>query len=348
MTEGRTDGFSAQRTLGVDIGGANLKIADASGFAASEFFPMWKESASLAARLAKLFERAGEFDGLAVTMTGELADCFATKSEGVAFIVDATLAAAGDREVRFWSQSRGFVDAAFAKANVLDVAAANWHATATFCGRFVPEGAALFVDAGSTTVDLIPLENGEPVGGVRTDTDRLRRRELVYTGVERTPVFALGQSFLLRGVSLGNAAELFATTADAYVLLGELPEDSANLDTANGKPLTKEESVRRLARTFCADELEFDSNDAIDLAQQIRDRQAKKVAESLIYVAERMSGRPRSILLAGHGDFLVRQALELAGLSDVPTIRLAESIGAEASRAASAYALAVLAEERRR
>jgi probable H4MPT-linked C1 transfer pathway protein len=335
-----------ERTRGVDIGGANLKIADASGFAASEFFPMWKESASLATRLTKLFERAGEVDRLALTMTGELADCFATKSEGVAFIADATLAAAGDREVRFWSQSRGFVDADFAKSNVLDVAAANWHATATFCGRFASEGAAIFVDAGSTTVDLIPLERGEPVGGVRTDTERLRRRQLVYTGVERTPVFALGESFVLRGASLGVAAELFATTADAYVLLGELPEDRANVDTANGKPLTKEESARRLARTFCADELEFDANDAIDLARQVRDRQASRIAESLAYVVASMSGRPRAIVLAGHGDFLIRPALELAGLGGVPTIRLTESIGAEASRAASAYALAVLAEER--
>ena len=334
------------RTLGVDIGGANLKVADAKSFAASEFFPMWKESASLERRLVALLDRAGSCDRLAVTMTGELADCFASKREGVAFIVDATLAAAGKRDVAFWSQSQGFVDANFARANVLDVAAANWDATATFCGRFAPTGPAMFVDAGSTTVDVIPIADGRSIGGVRSDTDRLLAGQLVYTGVERTPVCALGGGFQYRGDDVDLAAELFATTADAHVVLGDLPEDPANVDTANGKPRTREESIRRLARMFCADEREFDASDAEDFAVQVRERQIDQIEMALEKVTGRQDWRPLAIVLAGHGDFLVRRALERAGLGDVPTISLAQSIGAEASRAASAYALAVLAEER--
>lgn len=335
------------RTLGVDVGGANLKVADSAGFSASEAFPMWKESDQLAARLAAMFDRAGAIDRLAVTMTGELADCFPSKSVGVAFIVDATLVAAGERATRFYSQRDGWIDGAAAKERVLDVAAANWHATATFAGRFAPEGSALFIDAGSTTVDVIPLEDGMPASVGRTDTERLLSGELVYAGIERTPLFALNRVFRYRGRDCPVAAELFATTADAYLLLDRLPEDAGNCDTANGKPRTRVETIRRLARTFCADELEFQESDALDLAEQVQRRQTNLIADAVRRVTHRLNGRVQTVILAGHGAFLVRHALETLKMGDVPTIDLAETIGAEASRAASAYALACMAEEMR-
>ena len=45
----------------------------------------------------------------AVTMTGELADCFATKAEGVARILAAVQAAAETRRVSVWSTAGRFV-----------------------------------------------------------------------------------------------------------------------------------------------------------------------------------------------------------------------------------------------
>src|SRR5438552_12194660 len=96
-------------------------------------------------------------------------------------------------------------------------AAANWLALAAYAGRFAPTGTALLVDVGSTTTDLVPLLGGAPVPCGNTDAERLLHRELVYTGVRRTPLCALlGET---------GAAELFATTLDAYLLLEELPED---------------------------------------------------------------------------------------------------------------------------
>ncbi|HEV7279475.1 MAG TPA: hydantoinase/oxoprolinase family protein [Pirellulaceae bacterium] len=350
MTDGGTTQNTTSRTLGVDVGGANLKVADSAGFSASEAFPMWKERARLAARLAVLFARAGSFDRLAVTMTGELADCFPSKTAGVAYIVDATLAAAAGQPTRFYSQRDGWIEGDAAKEQVLDVAAANWHATATFASRFAARGSAatgsaLFIDAGSTTIDVIPLEAGKPAGVGRTDTERLLSGELVYSGVERTPLFALDRVFRYRGRECPVAAELFATTADAYLLLGRLPEDQANCDTANGKPRTRIETIRRLARTFCADELEFQESDALDLAEQVQRRQVDLLADAVRRVTHRMNGPAETVVVAGHGSFLVRQALETLQMHDVPIVDLSETIGLEASRAGSAYALACLAEE---
>ena len=75
--------------LGLDIGGANLKAANAAGWAQSIPFALWRDPAGLAAALAELIAQAPAADRLAVTMTGELCDCFRTKAEGVRHILAA-------------------------------------------------------------------------------------------------------------------------------------------------------------------------------------------------------------------------------------------------------------------
>jgi len=67
-------------------------------------------------------------------------------------------------------------------------AAANWLALATYAGRLAPRGPAVLLDVGSTTTDVIPLQDGTPVPRGRTDPERLESKELVYTGVRRTPL----------------------------------------------------------------------------------------------------------------------------------------------------------------
>ena len=66
--------------LALDIGGANVKVADGKGYAQSYGFAMWKQSARLAQQIRTAIYEAPAADHLAVTMTGELADCFASKA----------------------------------------------------------------------------------------------------------------------------------------------------------------------------------------------------------------------------------------------------------------------------
>ena len=68
----------------------------------------------------------------AVTMTAEVADCFATKAEGVRRILDSVLAIAGERVVLVWQTAGEFVSADLATEFPRLVAAANWHALATW------------------------------------------------------------------------------------------------------------------------------------------------------------------------------------------------------------------------
>jgi len=88
--------------LGLDIGGANLKGATSSGMATTVSFEIWRAPHELTTRLRSLIARFPASDVLAITMTAELADCFATKAEGVAAIVAAVRDAAGGVPVVIW------------------------------------------------------------------------------------------------------------------------------------------------------------------------------------------------------------------------------------------------------
>src|SRR5688572_5325861 len=101
--------------LGLDVGGANLKLADGRGWAVACPFPLWRQPQGLVNAVAGLLAEAPAAEGLALSMTGELADCFETKREGVARIIDAVLAAAATRQVRVYLTDGSFCEAAQAR-----------------------------------------------------------------------------------------------------------------------------------------------------------------------------------------------------------------------------------------
>ena len=65
--------------LALDVGGANLKAAHSSGAVKSLPFELWRRPDQLGAALARLAVGFSRFDRVALTMTAELCDCFATK-----------------------------------------------------------------------------------------------------------------------------------------------------------------------------------------------------------------------------------------------------------------------------
>src|SRR5207244_9125944 len=147
--------------------------------------------AGLAPLLAHLARDVGArpADAHALTMTAELSQLFRTKREGVGFVLDAVAAAFPDACVRVWSVDARWRTPAQARREPLAVAAANWAATAHVVGRLCSD--CVLVDVGSTTTDIIPIREGAPMARGRTDVERLREGELVYTGALRTPVEAI-------------------------------------------------------------------------------------------------------------------------------------------------------------
>ena len=295
--------------------------------------------------LRALAERFEPWDRLAVTMTGELCDCFETKAAGVAHILGACETLAADRPGRplwVWQTAGEFVDPATARDCWQLTAAANWHATATFVGRCVPAGPALLIDVGSTTTDLIPIEDGLPVPRGRTDLERLTRRELVYRGVGRTDVAFAGDVDVL-GEPVLLPIERFATTRDAFLALGEAPERPADRDTADGRPAVRAAALGRLARAVCCDRSELEDEELLDAARQIVDRLIDDIAGAIPYVVGRP---PAAVVYAGSGAFLADRLHAEPLLAPADRLMLADLLSPRISESAAAHAVARLCAER--
>jgi hypothetical protein len=331
--------------VALDIGGANLKAADGLGWSASVAFPLWQRWRELPEALAALVaERRPQ--RLVATMTGEICDCYASRAAGVAQIAESLLAAstaAGCHEPPgVYLVDGRIVAAADAIGEWRLAAATNWHALARLAATLVPSGNGLLLDIGSTTTDIVPLREGRPAPQASDDAGRMLCRELVYTGVERTPVAAVAPCLPHRGKLRPVASERFADSRDAWLVLGCLAEDPAARDTADGGPATRDAARVRLARTMLLDPEDYTAADAVEAADNIAARQAAMISLALKHVARAGDGPPETIVLSGHGDRLAERAIDRAGWR--PRIaRLADAVGPAVARAAPAHAVACLA-----
>ncbi len=312
--------------LGIDIGGANTKIASEDGkIVELHYIPLWKNTKlpqvllDIAGRLKP--EKAG------VVITGELADCFPDKEAGLSFIIDAVNNAFSDA---YFLDSDGI----FTKEKKRSIAAANWMASALLVGSEYED--CIFVDIGSTTADIIPIQNGIPQAA-RTDFERLKNSELVYSGVLRTNIAALLKSVNLNGAVCGISSELFAISADAYMVLGLISADQYTCDTPDGAGKTIIDAKRRLARVICADLTEIGGSDLFSIAKQVMEKQVHDIKEALLIAAKRR--RISKIVACGLGEFLAKKAARELGFE---IILLSEKYGTELSKVFPAYAAARL------
>ncbi|MEX0777277.1 MAG: hydantoinase/oxoprolinase family protein [Phycisphaeraceae bacterium] len=329
-------------TLALDIGGANLKAAHSDGRCVARSFALWKHPEALAEQLRAMASDWPVCQRVAITMTAELCDCFATKRQGVEHVLDAVWQAFPHSGIGVWSTEGRFVHPDEARQRVLRVAAANWHALATWLAPQFPVGLSLLIDTGSTTTDILRLDMGQLHAAGWTDTQRLVSGELVYVGVRRTPLMALGPTIEFHGYEYGLMSEYFASTADVFLLTGQLEENAEDRDTADGRPFTRPFAMARLLRMIGADIDMISPDDAMLLAQAMAARARDRVTSGLTRVLG--DERPRRIILSGSGAFLAQAAVEEA-LPKADVIKLSDRIGAAASQAACAHALLHLADE---
>jgi probable H4MPT-linked C1 transfer pathway protein len=253
--------------IGIDVGGANLKVVDTAGVHI-HYCPLW-EKAPITALLEQYV--TSDDEPAAVVMSGELADCFTNKLQGISFIV-------GEVRKAFPKAMFYGMDARFHESAVPQLAAANWLASADFLRVKYPH--AILLDIGSTTADIIPLGRFNDLLGL-TDLARLQRGFLLYTGMMRTNVATLLQSVDLHGVRTPVSTEYFATSADAHLVLGTISPAEYSCDTPDKKEKTRDASLRRLARVVCADLDEIGEDGAVQIARQFNDRQQTMVCDAV-------------------------------------------------------------------
>jgi probable H4MPT-linked C1 transfer pathway protein len=331
--------------LGLDIGGANLKAATSSGQAVCLPFPLWKQPDKLAGGLMEILVRLPHRGPVAVTMTGELCDCFSTKAAGVRHILTAVQEVFPDGPVFIWRNDGKWAGTQHAMDDPMPVASANWLASATFAARYLPENTGWFFDLGSTTLDMIPVSNGKVKSTCRTDLDRLKAGELAYLGASRTPVCSLKRYVDVDRQQVTLATEWFATLDDVLLVLGMADEDAYDKNTADGQPRTRTCASQRLARMVCAESAELGNVTLVEIARQILFAFQEDLGACLLrpFSQHRRWG---GVILAGSGEHLLANELHRLSIDAKPMVMLSQTLGSDLSTALAAHAVAVLLAER--
>jgi (4-(4-[2-(gamma-L-glutamylamino)ethyl]phenoxymethyl)furan-2-yl)methanamine synthase len=332
--------------VGWDIGGVHLKAARAENGRIVEALqlpsPLRHGLDALTAAFAEAKARMGAADHHVLTMTGELADTFACRAEGVDALTVLAMRALAPASVSLYAGRAGFVPPEWAGQHVEDVASANWYATATYVAGRHP--AALFVDMGSTTTDIVPVGEAKISARGYTDAERLAVGELVYTGLVRSFVMAIADRapFAGRWVALIN--ENFATMADVHRILGSLPADADQMPTADGRAKTIEASRARLARMVGHDAGDASDEDWRGLAQWLAEAQVRGIVDGAMLVLSTAAMPAEApVVSAGIGEAVVREVARRLGRPCVGIESLLEAVPEVRGRAAQCAPAAALA-----
>ena len=301
--------------IGWDIGGAHVKAVqvDEHGRALKVWHrvvPLWRGLDCFAETARGIREEAGGH-GLrhAVTMTGELADIFSTRAEGVRRIGECLARVLPGEALSYFSAHAEFIEDPAPRSHL--IASMNWVASARLIARFV--GSGVFMDIGSTTTDLVRIVGNQAKVTGFSDAERLACQALLYTGVARTPLMSLAARVDVGGQPCNLMAEHFATTADIYNLLGQLPDGLYPFDTADAAGCSRFESARRIARMIgrdCAEGANLE--EWVRLAQVFADLQQERILESL--QAHVSAGSTGILVAAGTGRFLLPPLAARCGL----------------------------------
>lgn len=331
--------------IGWDIGGAHVKACRSERGQVLDVVqwpcPLWQGLEHLDRVLAAAAER---WPGLghathAVTMTGEMVDLFEHREDGVRRLARQLESAFAGAALQFLAGDAGWCRGAdAAAAHWSQIASANWLATARHIALVRPRGDALLVDIGSTTTDLIALRDGRVLTTARSDAARLASGELVYQGVARTPLCALGPRIAWRDGELNVMNEFFATTADVYRITGELDPAHNQHPSADGAPKEVEATRRRLARMIGMDAREGSADEWLAFAHAWRVRQVDELRGQLDRVRRLHRLRDDTPLVgAGCGDFLL-DALAPRGAPVLSYARDIARIAATADESARRWA----------
>lgn len=307
------------KIAGFDIGGANTDIAvvdfDSQGNITGirtdfKYFPMWLKKDELGeALLGLLGDDLENISAVGVCMTAELVDAYKTKKEGVIDIAK--------KSKESFSVPTGFIGLngvlSFEKLieRPDEVAAANWIATAKIASKI--EENCIMIDTGSTTTDIIPVKDGSECAKGRSDLERLKTGELVYSGTLRTNVAAIVDKVPLNNESVRVSSELFAIIADVHMVLGNITGEDYTCSTPDGAGKSKEDCMRRISRVICGDLDMLSQQDIENIAAYIYKKQVQKVGEALLEVSKREN--LAQIVTTGLGmNIIGAKAAEITGL----------------------------------
>jgi len=298
--------------LGWDIGGAHIKLAKATNSESiSEITqlgcPLWRGLDHFHDAISSVHTKFQLDDSFhCVTMTGELVDCFNSRKEGVEKIVEQVLDDFKSENIFFFAGDHGLIHPHQTSKLYHEVASANWLASAKYVATKIEN--ALFVDIGSTTCDVITIQDHKVAFDGYSDSERLYTQELVYCGVVRTPIFAICKSAPVKGKFIPVINEYFSNFADVYRLTQELPSYADLSETLDGRSKDELCSAARVARMFGYD---YDNEEISiwkDVAKYIREQQIQMIINACRkLLATKSLSLDTPLVGAGIGRFLVKE-----------------------------------------
>ncbi len=336
--------------IGWDIGGVHLKAARAEHGRILDAVQVPSPLRFGLAKLADAFAQAKAAMGAAprhaVTMTAELADTFASRLEGVAQLA-AIAAQQLDGDVKIYAGRAGFVAPKEAVNHVLDVASANWYASASLIGRL--QETALLIDLGSTTTDIIPIAKERVASRGYTDAERLASGELVYAGLVRGFVMATADRTPFAGQWTTLINENFANMADVYRILGTLPKGVDQMATPDGREKSFAASCSRLARMVGRDAADASEAQWRVLAAWFAEAQIRRIVDgAMLVLSQAELGPTAPVVGAGIGTAVVEEVarrLQRAYIGFADLIDVAPQVRERAAQCGPAAALAALASQ---
>ncbi|MCI0653620.1 MAG: hypothetical protein L0Y39_03980 [Methylococcaceae bacterium] len=319
--------MSPEVIIGWDIGGAHVKVVELHGnhvvAVAQHPCALWRGLSGLEEVIDRvLLQVTARRICHAVTMSGELADLFPGRDEGVRQILGVLASRIEPDSLHVFAGRKGLLafDSSHA-GHYASIASANWLASAAFMAKTLDF--AVLVDIGSTTTDIQHVAAGEVKAKGFSDYERLISGEMVYTGIVRTPIAALLKKVSFEGQRVPVMTENFATTADVYRLTRELAEHYDQWPAADGAEKTLEASARRLARMIGRDFQSAPLASWIQLAGFCRECQLREIHDALMQQFSRLDTDRKPVIVgAGVGRFLAadlcaRIALEYRDFSSI-------------------------------
>jgi len=346
--------------LGLDIGGANTKAALVKfglskiieSFSVIEYFPFWEKTLH---DIPNMFKRIVEnliiqnhlkledINYISITITAELSDAFQTKQEGIFTILNALEQVFEKGKMFFVNNKKEFIGFDMVNSDPISVAAANWVSSSLFLGRFVSK--CILIDAGSTTIDIIPIQNSVPVAKGKNDIERLLNHELIYTGGLRATIPSITHYVPYKSKMVRISFEKFALISDVHSVLKNISETEYINDTADNRSKSLNDCYARLARVICMDLNSISIEDLDVIAKFISDKQieiiSNEIQEFLSNLTKRLpefKDNPSFVLTGLSADFLIRNTLQKLGFRNILNYEEITNIPNHIS--SSAYAVA--------
>ncbi len=325
--------------LGLDIGGANTKAAliffennmIKKTFSCIEYFPFWEHSLD---KIPKIFEEIvdkllvknkfnkRDLDYIAISITAELSDAFKSKKEGIFTILDALERVFRNQKMVFISTNNTYISFNEAKNNYMSIVAANWVSTSLFLGHFISQ--CILIDAGSTTIDIIPISKSIPIPKGKDDVSRLIHHELIYTGGLRASIPSITHFVPFRGAMVRISFEKFALISDVHRILNNIAEQEYLNDTADNRSKSIEDCHARLARIICADIDTVSIEEIREIAKFIYNRQLKIISQEIKLFLENFTvshpefqNNPKFVITGLSAEFLIRPSLQNLGYHNI-------------------------------